>query len=103
MSAERYLRLACERLTGTPVAEQSPALGDISLAIDAATQRLLAENERLRALLAHADDAIRPTRDGKRDGGTFGALSQVSDEIRAALDATTRHPSPTAQLAATKG
>lgn len=47
--------------------------------------RLAEENERLRALLVAALDAIQPIDDGKRDGGTFGRLSQVSDEIRAAL------------------
>lgn len=34
--AERLLRLACERVTGVPVAEQSRELADISLALDAA-------------------------------------------------------------------
>lgn len=40
--AERLLRLTCERLVGTPVAEQSSSLADISLAIDAALHRIAA-------------------------------------------------------------
>lgn len=43
---------------------------------------------KLRALLEKADAAIEATRHGKRDGGTFGNLSTVSDEIRAALVGT---------------
>lgn len=39
-NAEALLRLTCERLTGTPVKEQSPELVDIALAIDAAIARL---------------------------------------------------------------
>jgi hypothetical protein len=34
--AERLLRLACERIVGTPIAEQSHEIDDIALAIDAA-------------------------------------------------------------------
>lgn len=43
--AERLLRLACERLTGTPLAEQSSFIHDISLAIDAAVQDFDATKE----------------------------------------------------------
>lgn len=44
--AERLLRIACERLIGVPVAEQSRSLADISLAIDAALLRLRGEGGR---------------------------------------------------------
>ena len=40
--AERLLRLTCERLIGTPVAEQSRSLADISLSLDAYCTRITA-------------------------------------------------------------
>ena len=48
-------------------------------------ERLTEERDELLQLLARVEAAIRPTRQGKRDGGTFGRLSQVSDEIRIIL------------------
>lgn len=44
----------------------------------------------MREALQKLSEAIRPTRDGKRDGGTFGALSAADDAARAILAATER-------------
>ena len=37
-------------------------------------------------MLMLVTDAIRPIREGKRDGGTFGSLSIIDDEIRKLIE-----------------
>src|SRR5271157_4472937 len=44
VKAERLLRLTCERVVGTPIAEQSSELADVATAIDMAVKGLETES-----------------------------------------------------------
>jgi hypothetical protein len=59
----------------------------ITLNEQVANARLIAQAPAMREALQKLSEAVRPTRDGKRDGGTFGALSAADDAARAILRA----------------
>ena len=52
----------------------------------AANARLIAEAPAMLAALKRLSDAIKPIRDGERNGAAFGQLSISDDEIRSILD-----------------
>ena len=46
---------------------------------------LVNEHAAMRDALRELSEAVKPTREGKRDGGTFGRLSMADDNARAIL------------------
>ena len=46
---------------------------------------LLDRQTAMRDALRELSEAVKPTREGKRDGGTFGRLSMADDNARAIL------------------
>jgi hypothetical protein len=59
---------------------------DIRKGLESACNVLRADNARLREALGILSAAVRPIREGKRDGATLGFLSEADDAARAALD-----------------